>query len=966
VDFFRGFLMAKFVQARGRFSLRHKLLCSALAFTVALPTITPAHAALLKGNAYTTTLQDLLAKDPAHFNERMWDLIRANPEAREQIFMESIRLSLQHEIAVQPGKKAEILARFQKLYPEHAGTLEAFAEGADTASPTVLSFKDTSKVRTYATDPEHAANNHTSWMGRNWPWVLLGGAAVVGGTVAIVAAGSSSSSSSTTTPILIDTPPSVGAAQELANQSGLGRINAAAANDAGFTGKDIIVGVIDSGVNVNHPDLRDNIAPGGYNYIDHSSVMRDTNNDPLDGVFHGTHVAGIIAAAKNDFGIRGVAYNAKILPLAAIGSGGTYGDIRDAQDLGAKVINGSYGADSATVDLFVQKQAYLLDGPTLALADTYLNYANHGGILVFSAGNSYDVYQTASSPYNIINSSPISDGFLPFIRPANKNIALGQPGAYRVLNNSGTLSTIDADYSALEGHLIVVAALKENNTIANFSNRCGVAKDWCISAPGVNITSTGAGSTYSALDGTSFSAPHVSGALAVLLEQHPELTPAQIVNLLLTTATDIGDPGVDDLYGHGLLNLGAAIQSVGPFSVVTGLNMSGNQVLLSNSSVRSSAAFGSSFVNKLSSTEIGVLDSYTRNFTVSLGQVVKTTLSSLDSTSALQRFGQQEFRPTVAIDESNSASFTVKAKNGLERAAAGSDAGSTFDSYSFTHQLGEAVALNVNHRDARANALGFNESDRTLLSSQVSASGVGNPYLDFVSEGYANNVTTDLPWEGRFRATTAMGAPNEDKGQRNMVAMAEVGFGNDNTGISLTSGALIEQERLLGLQGTGAFELGHGATTWFAGIAGRWQVASKTQLLASAYGGMTESSAANNSLVSDIGRVTTSSWRIGLTQADVLQDDDHLRLNIAQPLRAESGAMQLNLPQYRLRDGTVIQQGVEYSLAPSGREIDLEAGYSFAVDNTTKLDFAAMFRRDAGHVAGKNEAVGLTRVNHNF
>lgn len=951
--------MAKFVQAHGRFSLRHKLLCSALAFTVALPTITPAHAALLKGNAYTTTLQDLLAKDPAHFNERMWDLIRANPEAREQIFMESIRLSLQHEIAAQPTKKADILARFQKLYPEHAGTLEAFAEGADTASPTVLSFKDTSKVRTFAKDPEHAENNHTSWMGRNWPWVLLGGAAAVGGTVAIVAASSKSSSSSASTPVLIDSPPSVGAAQELANQSGLARINAEAANIAGYTGQGITVAVIDSGVNIDHPDLRDNIAPGGYDYISKSSTVKDHADS-----YHGTHVAGIIAGEKNDFGIRGVAYNAKILPLATIDAEAPSTGIRDAvihaQDLGAKVINASYGPNDEANASFVSNGAQFFWANALSQADAYLNYANHGGILVFAAGNSY----TAGTA--LINNNPTGGGFLPFIRPANKSIAIGQPGAYRASEDGINLTTLNADYSGLEGHLITAVALNVDNTIASFSNRCGVAKNWCIAAPGVDINSTSSGNTYSALDGTSFAAPHVAGALAVLLERHPELTPAQVVNLLLTTATDLGPAGIDDTYGYGLLNLNAAVQSVGPFSVVTGNNMSGNQVLLSNSSVRSSAAFGSSFVNNLSSTEIGVLDYYTRNFTVSLGQVVKTTLSSLDSTSALQRFGQQEFRPKVAIDESNSASFTVKAKNGLERAAAGSDAGSTFDSYSFTHQLGEAVALNVNHRDARANALGFNESDRTLLSSQVSASGVGNPYLDFVSEGYANNVTADLPWEGRFRATTAMGAPNEDKGQRNMLAMAEVGFGNDNTGISLTSGALIEQERLLGLQGTGAFELGHGATTWFAGIAGRWQVASKTQLLASAYGGMTETSAANNSLVSDIGRVTTSSWRVGLTQADVLQDDDHLRLNIAQPLRAESGAMQLNLPQYRLRDGTVIQQGVQYSLAPSGREIDLEAGYSFAVDDMTKLDFAAMFRRDAGHVAGQNEALGLTRVNHKF
>lgn len=941
-----------------RFSLRHQLLCSALACAMALPTAS-VEAKNWSTNPYTTTLQDYLASEPQRFNEKMWDLIRANPEAREQIMSEAIRLSLTHEIALRPNEKEKILAKFKKLYPQYADRLEDYALSEQAETLEFSSFKDTNKVRVFANDPETApTGSRTSWFGRNWPWVLLAGGGGVGAAVAIASSSSSSGSDAPEIPVF-ETPPIEGEQQEYSNQSGLDRINAGDANLAGFTGTGITVAVIDSGVNIQHPDLVNQIAAGGFDFVNNTGTVTDT--DPS---YHGTHVAGIIAAEKNGFGIRGVAYNAKILPLAAINPNSPSTAIVDAvtrsKNLGAKVINASYGPNDIANDLFVQNGAQFFWNTALAQADAYLDYANAGGILVFAAGNSY------TPATALINNHPTGGAFLPFIRPSNDSIAIGQPGAYRYSEDGQNLTTLSADYSGLEGKLIAVVALNTNNTtIASFSNRCGVTQNWCIGAPGVNITSTGAANTYDPLDGTSFAAPHVAGALAVLLQQHPELTPTQVVNLLLTTATDIGDPGVDAIFGHGALNLAAAQQSTGPFMVVTGSTMSGNQVLLNNSSVQASPAFGASFVNALRGTDIGILDAYTRNFKVSLNQRVETRLATLNGLSAMQRFGQNEFRPKVALDGGSTVSFTLRPKDGVERVS-DQQKGSLVDSYNFAHQLQNGVSLNVNHRDARANALSFNESDRSLLSSQVTGNGVGNPYLDFVADGYANNVTMDLPWEGRFRATAAMGASAEDSGQRNMLTMAEVGFGDEDRAITLTTGAMIEQDRLLGLQGAGAFALGQGTTTWFSGISGRWQVAPKTEVMASFYGGVSNGRTASDSLVRGIESVTSTTWRVGLAQSDVAQEGDRFRLNVAQPLRAESGAMNLSLPQYRLQDGTIIRQDARYGLAPSGREIDFEAGYSFAVDDASKVDFAAMYRRDAGHVAGKDEAIGVTRFSRGF
>lgn len=950
--------MSRLVQASVRISFKRQLLCSVFALGMVMPV------GVALASPYTETLQAALKDDPAHFNERMWEVIRANPADRDQIFSEAVKMSMKHEIALHPTKKAEIVARFKKLYPQLAEELQAEATGQKVAMNNVTSFQQPMKLRTLAQDPEYVDPGHTTWFGRNWPWVLLAGGAAVGGGVAIAVLasddGDDSASSAPSGPL--DPPPDVGEDQEYANQGGLGRVNARPAHEAGFTGQDVVVAVVDSGLNTLHPDIRDNIAPGGYNYREGSTEMKDYQ----DSVFHGTHVSGIIAAGKNGFGMLGVAPNAKILPLAAIG-GGPADAVEQAYNRataqGAKVANGSFGPNDALNELMVEEGFQIWHPQAIEDANAMLNFANNDGILVFAAGNSY------SPATALINNNPTGYGYLPFIRPSNSGIATGQPGAYRYTTDFENFSTLNADYSSLEDVLLVVVALDENNEIADFSNRCGVTMNWCISAPGVNILSTIAGASYGLLSGTSMAAPHVSGAVAVLLEQHPELTPAQIVGILKDTATDLGAAGIDPIFGVGLLNLQAAVSATGPFSIVTGLNMNSGASLLSGSSVRVSQAFGNSFANKLAATKIGVLDGYTRNFKVALGNRVTSRLSSFDADATLQRFGR-DFTQRYQLDENNSVSFTTRSRSGVERVAEGDrtqkENSKTFDSFSFTHKTGDGMAVNVSHRDVRANSLSFREDDRTTLAAQVSANGVGNPYLDFVADGYANNISLDTPWEGRFRATTAMGSPDDDSGQNNMLAMAELGFGDNETGVTFASGALMEKDRVLGLRGEGAFALGNGTTTWFGGVTGQWRVAPQTQLVASFHAGVTDAQGASNSLVQDIGQVTTTSWRVGLTQHEVLREGDKARLIVSQPLRAESGGLNLNLPQYRLRDGTMIRQNVNYTLTPSGREMDVEAGYSFSLADKSKLDFAAMYRHDAGHVAGKSEVLGLTRFSRGF
>lgn len=124
---------------------------------------------------------------------------------------------------------------------------------------------------------------------------------------------------------------------------------------------------------------------------------------------------------------------------------------------------------------------------------------------------------------------------------------------------SSLLSAMPAVIPELQGHFVnVVAWDTSKNTLADYSNACGITKQWCITAPGTGI-SVG----HQHATGTSFATPIVSSAIAVIKEAFPYMSAPEITSLLFETARDLGAPGVDDIYGHGMLDLERATRPVG-------------------------------------------------------------------------------------------------------------------------------------------------------------------------------------------------------------------------------------------------------------------------------------------------------------------------------------------------------------------------------------------------------------------
>lgn len=126
-------------------------------------------------------------------------------------------------------------------------------------------------------------------------------------------------------------------------------------------------------------------------------------------------------------------------------------------------------------------------------------------------------------------------------------------------SQSSALSALPAVMPELSGHFVnVVAWDTEKGTLADYSNACGITSQWCITAPGTNIKTENGTAT-----GTSFATPIVSAAIAVIREAFPYMSAEEITSLLFETARDLGTPGVDAIYGHGMLDLERATRPVG-------------------------------------------------------------------------------------------------------------------------------------------------------------------------------------------------------------------------------------------------------------------------------------------------------------------------------------------------------------------------------------------------------------------
>ena len=301
---------------------------------------------------------------------------------------------------------------------------------------------------------------------------------------------------------------------------------------------DVIVAVIDTGVLVNHPDLQGKLV-AGYDFIRDPTSARDGDgidsdpNDPGDlayvthSTFHGTHVAGTIAAASNNsVGGAGVSWGAKIMPLRVLGkNGGNSYDVMQAVLYAAGLDNDSGTLPPQRADVINLSLGG--GGYSQTEQDAFTRARGAGVIIVAAAGNN--------------NSSTPS-----------------YPAAYQGVTS---VSAVDSKFGRAAysnfGPSIGVAA--PGGTFAWDANNDG-QPDGVYSTSGDDSSGT-IKYTYRLLTGTSMAAPHVAGVAALMKAVNPQLTPDAFDTLLASGALtqDIGVPGRDNDFGYGLIDAFKAV-----------------------------------------------------------------------------------------------------------------------------------------------------------------------------------------------------------------------------------------------------------------------------------------------------------------------------------------------------------------------------------------------------------------------
>jgi subtilisin family serine protease len=285
---------------------------------------------------------------------------------------------------------------------------------------------------------------------------------------------------------------------------------------------DVVVAILDSGIDLTHPDLRDRIV-AGYDFVENDA-------SPQDEFGHGTHVAGIAAAiGNNGEGVAGVSWGARIMPVRVLGpegEGNVFGIVQGivwAADKGARVENMSLGSPflAMLADRGVQ------GGAAMQAAIDYAH--SHNVLVVVAAGNEYDKGNMpsypAAFPHVLAVAATNDQDRHSYYSSAGTYVDIAAPG--------GEASEPDDPHGVI-------------STLPNYE---------------VGITREGYPTGYGAAQGTSMAAPHVTGLAALIWSVNPDLSNDQVQAIIEASADDLGRPGWDGCFGAGRINVDRALKA---------------------------------------------------------------------------------------------------------------------------------------------------------------------------------------------------------------------------------------------------------------------------------------------------------------------------------------------------------------------------------------------------------------------
>ena len=729
--------------------------------------------------------------------------------------------------------------------------------------------------------------------------------------------------------------------REYTATEGLPLIGASAAYAIGATGEGITIAVIDTGTLLDHPDLvnaditaHDVCADTecfGYDADGNPTTMMRQDGD-IDAGGHGTLVTGVIAATREDdyttsadnntaFGIQGIAYESSIIDIRADSPGScartgededcVYSDsalvdaIEYAVANGASVINMSLGGE---VD------------PNPDLENAVRAAADAGVLVVISAGNDGD--------------------------PATGEGATPNEPAYIAGQDSS------------QGRVVAVGSIDLDRMISDFSNRAGEdAKSFYLLAPGQGIVSTGLDDDvtfpgdasndadsvgdYYRISGTSFSAPYVAGALALLLDAFPNLRdrPELALQILLDTADDYVDASLDPITGTAAGEGADAVSGVGIVNLVEAFRPQGQQTLsigvepvtLDVALAASGGAFGDWAEASGAFDGLVFQDKYERGFVLEADAVYDLVPNAIPS-----RLVNLSTRADWAAGESRRVS------NGNL-------------SFSWSQAKLKEDPLQPYQEDAPTNyQMRFDFGQSAVEVGQGGSVSSLAPSLSLVNEpGVGNAFSTGGSWAMFSHQTD--GGMIMDVFSASHDGLTKSGFklGRDGTDWAFRFGTAIVSDEDTALGGTLQERFGAEDETamvaysfesaWYTDDT--WLFSSGVELASVELPGI------------DARDIWTSRWSLGARRS---LGAGQLHLVLAQPRRAETGTLRFSAPvAVDGENGDLIYDTITAGLTPSGRQIDFETRYAFNLPAGWNGEASAIVSTSPNHVADAEDEGAL-------
>ncbi|WP_027833717.1 S8 family peptidase [Maritalea myrionectae] len=662
----------------------------------------------------------------------------------------------------------------------------------------------------------------------------------------------------------------------------------------GLTGSGQLVAVVDDGFQTTHEEFSGKI------------IHEYGNVSPYFGSDHGTHVASIATGNQGTGEIMGVAPEAD-LHLASFERNGILGlgyATDDAASKGAVVQNNSWGYDYSITNI----QSQMSSGKSAAAALA-----------------TYTTDSTADWQYYIDALDEFQKtGVIVF---ANANTNLGD------VDMSAGLPVVapelaEAWISVSEVEFLIDSSTEKILSAKLLSTPCGQAAEFCLVGDGETYAaSDNANDAYEGGAGTSYTAPQVAGAVALLAEGFPSLTPGEWRDRLLASAdnnffasnidgtTDFGGGvthGYSDIFGHGVMNISAALQPIGDVSVVRGNNLAtGTRTPLGAATISTSATYGDGLSRMLKEQEMAVFDALNGNFEIRADYFVQENQNTYRSASldSLKDKGQSRTSLSLGDDTGNVENVLYfGAQDGLAHLQ--TDLG-------LTNSLAQNVSV-----------LSFAETATAVYQKHDTAFGHYGFYG--FSAQHSENINGSLSGAG---------------------ANAQFNLGNSSLRVGFNQ--MVETGAFLGLVGNEAFNTPTLASSQSANLSFDTDLSNGISVFGAAELGRASGQAEGDGFVTAFNTAQFSGFHLGVAKADFVQKGDRVTLSLAQPIHADAGDVTMNLPVGRDKDGNIIYEQVSGNLSPSGREIDIAASYFMQPDAFSTLQFDVMYALDAGHVAGE-------------